>query len=92
LAKIHWNSFGSRQSLAATAAEGSFGVLANRQVHYGHRIDSRSGCGVLSLSDISGWRDGVLYPLAGGRRRLWRGAFRPARAAWVVQRLLAARR
>ena len=44
-----------------------------------------------SLSDISGWRDGVLYPLAGGRRRLWRGAARPARAAWVVQRLLAAR-
>ena len=36
-----------------------------------------------------GWRDGVLYPLAGGRRRLWRGASRPARAAWVVQRLLA---
>jgi hypothetical protein len=23
-----------------------------------------------SLSDISGWRDGVLYPLAGGGRRL----------------------
>ena len=38
-----------------------------------------------------GWRDGVLYPLAGGRRRLWRGASRPTRAAWVVQRLLAAR-
>ena len=28
-----------------------------------------------SLSDISGWRDGgVLYPLAGGRRRIRRGA------------------
>jgi hypothetical protein len=34
-----------------------------------------------SLSDISGWRDGVLYPLAGR-------AERPARAAWVAQRLL----
>jgi hypothetical protein len=32
-AAIHWNSFGSRQILAAMAAEGSFGVLANRQVH-----------------------------------------------------------
>jgi hypothetical protein len=41
-----------------------------------------------SLSDISGWRDGVLYPLAGGGRGIRRGAFwlrrrdaaRPARA------------
>ena len=41
-AAIHWNSFGSRQILAAMAAEGSFGVLANRQVHYAHRIDRRS--------------------------------------------------
>ena len=40
------------------------------------------------LSDISGWRDGALYPLAGGGRRIRRGAFwlrrrdaaRPARA------------
>ena len=35
-----------------------------------------------SRSDISGWRDGVLYPLARGRRRrrrrLGRGASRPA--------------
>jgi hypothetical protein len=29
-----------------------------------------------SLSDISGWRDGVLYPLAGGGRGIRRGAFR----------------
>ena len=43
-----------------------------------------------SLSDISGWRDGVLYPFARGRRRLGRGASRPARAAWLVQRLLTA--
>src|ERR1700692_2509221 len=28
-----------------------------------------------SLSDISGWRDGVLYPLAGGGRGIRRGAF-----------------
>ena len=41
-----------------------------------------------SLSDISGWRAGVLYPLAGGRRRIRRGAFRPARAAWAALRLL----
>jgi hypothetical protein len=27
-----------------------------------------------SLSDISGWRDGVLYPFARGRRRFGRGA------------------
>jgi hypothetical protein len=27
-----------------------------------------------SLSDISGWRDGVLYPLAGGGRGIRRGA------------------
>ena len=31
--------------------------------------------GVLSLSDISGWRAGDLYPLAGGGRRFRRGAF-----------------
>ena len=39
----------------------------------------------------AGWRAGVLHPLAGGGRRIRRGASRPARAAWVVQRLLAAR-
>ena len=47
-----------------------------------------------SLSDISGWRDGVLYPFARRRRRLERGASRPADrpapAAWLVQRLLTA--
>ena len=52
------------------------------------------GSAPCSRSDISGWRDGVLYPLARGRRRrrrrLGRGASRPARAAWLVQRLLAA--
>jgi hypothetical protein len=42
------------------------------------------------LSGISGWRDGVLYPLAGGSRRIRRGAF------WLRRRdalldLLAAR-
>jgi hypothetical protein len=42
------------------------------------------------LSGISGWRDGVLYPLAGGSRRIRRGAF------WLWRRdalldLLAAR-
>ena len=26
-------------------------------------------CGALSVSDISDWRDGVLYPLAGGSRK-----------------------
>ena len=46
------------------------------------------GAAACSLSDISGWRDGVLYPLAGGGRGIRRGAFwlrrrdaaRPARA------------
>src|SRR6202795_980176 len=48
------------------------------------------------------FRAGSLYPLARGCRRIWRGvvlvywfrrrdAARPARAAWAVQRLLAAR-
>src|ERR1039457_5280641 len=45
------------------------------------------------------FRAGSLYPLARGCRRSWRGeiwfrrrdAARPARAAWAVQRLLAAR-
>src|ERR1035441_9634591 len=43
------------------------------------------------LSGISGWRDGVLYPLAGGGRGIRRGAFwlrrrdaaRPARAGAI---------
>ena len=47
-----------------------------------------TGSAACSLSDISGWRAGVLYPLAGGRRRIRRGAFRPARAAWAALRLL----
>ena len=34
------------------------------------------GSAACSLSDISGWRDGVLYPLAGGGRRIRRGAVR----------------
>ncbi len=41
-----------------------------------------------SRSDFSGWRAGVLYPLAGGGRESgaasWRGAARPARAGDAV--------
>ena len=45
-----------------------------------------------SLSRIFGWSARGLYPLARGCRRIWRGEpARPARAAWAVQRLLAAR-
>jgi hypothetical protein len=52
-----------------------------------------------SLSRLFGWCARGLYPLARGCRRIWRGEFwlrrrdsaRPARAAWAVQRLLAAR-
>src|SRR5579863_1638850 len=44
---------------------------------------------VLSLRHFQ-LTDGVLYPLVRGRRRLGRGASRPARAAWLVQRLLTA--
>ena len=45
-----------------------------------------------SLSAISGWRDGVLYPLARGCRRIWRGADRPARAAcWPRRRFFLAK-
>jgi hypothetical protein len=40
-----------------------------------------------SLSDISGWRDGVLYPLAGGRRRIRRGAFWRRRRAMLLDLL-----
>ena len=49
-------------------------------------VDLRwGGCGVLSLSDISGWRDGVLYPWRvvaeeSGAAHLAFGAARPARA------------
>ena len=32
-----------------------------------------------SLSDFSGWRSAGLYPLAGGGRGIWRGAFGGAR-------------
>jgi hypothetical protein len=42
---------------------------------------------VLSLRHFQ-LANGVLYPLARGHRRLGRGASRPARAAWLVQRLL----
>jgi hypothetical protein len=66
----------------------SYGVIDSRSENLQHLQWMSAAC---SLSDISGWRDGVLYPLARGCRRIWRGALRPARAAWVVQRLLAAR-
>ena len=51
--------------------------------------DGSTAC---SLSAISGWRVGVLYPLARGCRRFWRGASRPARAAcWRRRRFFFAK-
>ena len=44
----------------------------------GRATGSRGASTSPSLSDISDWRDGVLYPFAKGRRRLGRGASRPA--------------
>ena len=63
-------------------------TIMDQMAHVAREQGKSAAC---SLSDISGWRDGVLYPLTGGGRRLRRGADRPARAAWAVQRLLAAR-
>ena len=61
-----------------------------RAQHPDRRIRSNStSC---SLSRFFGWCARGLYPLARGCRRIWRGEVaRPARAAWAVQRLLAAR-
>ena len=70
---------------------GSYRVIEINAGQILQRAHSSTSC---SRFDISGWRDGVLYPFARGRRRrrrrLGRGASRPARAAWVVQRLLTA--
>src|SRR5271170_1787669 len=53
--------------MAAAAAR--YGVsVANRLATTG-----RHGSPACFLSDFSGWRDGALYPLAGGSRRIWRG-------------------
>src|SRR5450759_2477823 len=37
------------------------------------RAKTTSGAPACFLSGISGWRDGSLYPLARGCRRIWRG-------------------
>ena len=75
-----------------------YGVARQRE---GSGQNSIGGSGVLSLRHF---RAGSLDPLARGCRKIWRGeigvvkygfgrrdAARPARAAWAVQRLLAAR-
>src|SRR5665811_2288786 len=57
--------------------------------HDGEVAGGSTSC---SLSRFFGWCARGLYPLARGCRRIWRGEVaRPARAAWAVQRLLAAR-
>ena len=84
-------------SLTHSRARGADdGGRRRRDASYGVARDShpvsttavRGPSAACSLSDISGWRDGVLYPLAGGGRGIRRGAVwlrrrdaaRPARA------------
>ena len=55
---------------AIAAAPMSYRVIAKVRHRKLSAIGNSTPC---SLSDISGWRDGVLYPFARGRRRLGRG-------------------
>ena len=58
----------AREVLMIAGAGGAMRATGLRATAIRFQQFGEGGCGVHSLSDISGWRAGVLYPLAGGGR------------------------